>query len=249
MSGRSRDYLLLKFLSPANDTDDDDGQSTSISLAAARALDAVEIDGRRRNRSGRHHRRHLKITTGKHNHVSLSTYLFFLSQNNNNSISVLGVYDPKSSYLYFVTNQSKNTHAPLSYFSRKIWAILNQKLMAKNQIVFESSSSSTRREIKRNGLAHFHFFCFLFSFLLATHTHTDSTRGVGYISRTLYTGSGRAGEMYSGRPLGAFCVRHTGEHWVLYYSTPPFSLSPFGIFCFIFFRLLLLLLLLPLVRE
>lgn len=41
--------------------------------------------------------------------------------------------------------------------------------------------------------------------------------------------------MYSGRPLGAFCVRHTGEHWVLYYS-PLLSLSlSFRDFLFDFF--------------
>lgn len=138
---------------------------TSISLAAARALDAVEIDGRRRNRSGRHHRRHLKITTGKHNHVSLSTYLFFL------------FFSPETTTTRFQSLVFMTRNPVISIFSRinlkththrfpislaKIWAILNQKLMAKNQIVFESSS--TRREIKRNGLAHFHFFL-VFGFL------------------------------------------------------------------------------------
>jgi hypothetical protein len=111
----------------------------------------------------------------------------------------------------------------------------------------EQQQQHTARDKKKwpGALSLFLFFVF---FLLATHAHTDSTRGVGYISHTLYTGSSRAGEMYSGRPLGAFCVRHTGEHWVLYYSTPPFSLSllsGFSVLFLFFFRLLLL----PLVRS
>ncbi len=139
---------------------------TSISLAAARALDAVEIDGRRRNRSGRHHRRHLKITTGKHNHVSLSTYLFFLSQNNNNSISVPGVYDPKSSYLYFVTNQSKNTHTRTAFlFLSKNMGDIKSKVDGQKPNSFrEQQQQHTARDKKKWPGALSLFFVFLFSF-------------------------------------------------------------------------------------